>query len=54
MIICVQLCIIYFGGAVFRTTPLSPTQFLIPFALALSVIPYNIIVKLFLKKQGGV
>lgn len=54
MIICVQLCIIYFGGAVFRTTPLSPTQFLIPFGLALSVIPYNIIVKLFLKKQGGV
>lgn len=54
MIICIQVGMIYFGGSVFRTTPLSPLQFLIPFGMALSVIPFNMLVKLLLRRTGSV
>ena len=56
-VVVVQILIIYFGGTIFRTIPLSLFQLLIVIILALSVIPVDIMRKIILrsfKKKGGV
>ncbi len=47
----VQLLIIYFGGEVFRCTPLSPMHLLYAALIALTVIPADMLRKLIFKKS---
>lgn len=47
-----QICMIYFGGSIFRTTGLSFVEFDIMLILAFSVIPFDFIRKIILKKCG--
>ncbi len=56
-VVMVQICLIYFGGNIFRTVPLSFYQLTIVIAIAISVIPIDILRKLILRifnKKGGV
>lgn len=48
----VQVCMIYFGGSIFRTTGLSFLEFDVMLILAFSVIPFDLIRKIILKKAG--
>ena len=47
----VQLLIVYFGGSVFRTTPLSPHDMLAALALAFVVVPFDILRKFAVRKK---
>lgn len=48
----VQVILIYFGGSLFRTTGLSIYEFEIMLILAFSIIPFDFIRKIILKKKG--
>ena len=48
----VQIGMIYFGGSIFRTTGLSFIEFDVMLILAFSVIPFDFIRKIILKKCG--
>ncbi len=48
---CVQLLIVYFGGDVFRTTPLAPRDLASALLLAFTVIPFDMTRKLITKKR---
>lgn len=50
-IIAAQLCMIYFGGSVFRTCPLSPAELLQLFLLSSSVLVWGIAVKALLSRK---
>lgn len=47
----VQTVLIYFGGSLFRTAPLTPRELLTSVALALFVIPLYLVVQIY--RQGG-
>lgn len=47
-----QICMIYFGGSIFRTTGLSFVEFDVMLVLAFSVVPFDFIRKIILKKRG--
>ena len=49
----VQLLIIYFGGEVFRCTPLAPIHLLYCALIAFTVIPADMIRKMLFKKRNG-
>ncbi len=49
----VQLALIYFGGALFRTTPLSVFELAVTALLASSVIPVDVARKLWLRARGA-
>ena len=51
-IITVQILLIYFGGSIFRTSGLSLFEFEIMILFAFTVIPFDFIRKLILKKKG--
>ena len=51
-IVIVQILLIYFGGSVFRTSGLSLFEFEIMILFAFTVIPFDFIRKLILKKKG--
>lgn len=51
-IVVVQIILIYYGGTVFRTTGLSLFEFEIMILFALTVIPFDGIRKIILKKKG--
>lgn len=51
-IVFVQILLIYFGGSVFRTSGLTLFEFEIMILFALTVIPFDWIRKLILKKKG--
>jgi len=48
----IQIFLIYYGGELFRTTGLTLYEFYIMFFIAFSVIPFDIIRKIILKKRG--
>ena len=48
----VQLILMYYGGSVFRTNPLSIKELLITIIISFSVIPFDIIRKIINKKIG--
>ena len=48
----VQVLLIYFGGSIFRTTGLSFLEFDVMLVVAFSVIPFDILRKIVLKKMG--
>ena len=48
----VQVILIYFGGTLFRTTGLSIYEFEIMLILAFSIIPFDFIRKIIIKKRG--
>ncbi|MCQ2431537.1 MAG: calcium-translocating P-type ATPase, PMCA-type [Clostridia bacterium] len=50
-IIAVQLVMIYFGGAIFRTQPLSPHDLFMILGFAATVLLYSVIVKLILGRK---
>jgi magnesium-transporting ATPase (P-type) len=50
-IIAAQLCMIYFGGSVFRTSPLGVSELLLIFALSASVLLWGMLVKIILGKR---
>ena len=57
LIIVIQIIMIYFGGSIFRTVPLSILEFIIMFILSFSVIPFDMIRKKVFKsilKNNGV
>lgn len=57
LIIVIQIMMIYFGGSIFRTVPLSIYEFIIMFILSFSVIPFDMIRKKVFKsilKNNGV
>ena len=57
LIIVIQIIMIYFGGSIFRTVPLSIYEFIIMFILSFSVIPFDMIRKKVFKsilKNNGV
>ena len=49
----VQLALIYFGGALFRTMPLSPFDLAVTAGLAFTVIPVDFARKLWLQARGA-
>lgn len=49
-IIIVQIMMMYFGGNMFRTVPLTLKEFIIMFLLSFSVVPFDIIRKIICKK----
>ena len=51
-IIIVQILLIYYGGSLFRTTGLSLFEFEVMLLMALTVIPFDMIRKIILKKKG--
>lgn len=51
-IVIVQVLLIYFGGSVFRTSGLSLFEFEIMLLFSFTVIPFDFIRKLILKKKG--
>ena len=53
-IVTVQLLLIYFGGSLFRTVPLSFKEIVIILILSLSVIPIDLIRKLIYKKNNKI
>ena len=52
LVIIVQVSLIYFGGSMFRTVPLSFSEFLTMILLSITVIPVDWIRKIFLRKRG--
>jgi len=48
----VQVVLIYKGGKIFRTTSLSPNEFIFMIALAFTVIPVDWLRKYILAKKG--
>ena len=52
MISIIQVLLIYYGGELFRTTGLTIYEFYIMFIVSFSVIPFDIIRKIILKKRG--
>lgn len=51
-IVLVQILLIYYGGNVFRTSGLTSLEFEIMLLFAFTVIPFDLIRKIFLKKKG--
>ena len=51
-IVIVQIFLIYFGGSLFRTTSLSLLEFEVMILISLSVIPFDILRKILLRKKG--
>ena len=51
-IVIVQILLIYFGGSVFRTSGLSLFEFEVMILFAFTVIPFDFVRKLILKKKG--
>lgn len=51
---CVQITMIYFGGALFRTTPLSAKDLAIAVLMSLSVIPFDFVRRLLYRLHGNV
>ncbi len=49
LILAIQIFMIYFGGELFRCTPLSPRELLFVFLLAASVLPFDFIRRVFNK-----
>ena len=49
----IQIFMIYFGGNLFRTTPLLPKELLTVIILAFSVIPFEMIRRIFYKLRKG-
>jgi magnesium-transporting ATPase (P-type) len=45
----IQVCMIYYGGSIFRTVPLTAREFLTVILLAFSVIPFEFVRKIFSK-----
>ena len=52
-IVVVQVILIYYGGSVFRTTGLSLFEFEVMILFAFTVIPFDLLRKLSLKKKGS-
>lgn len=52
IIVIVQIILIYYGGTIFRTSGLSMFEFKIMVLLALTVIPFDEIRKIILKRKG--
>ena len=50
-IIAAQLFMIYFGGALFRTCPLAPTDLLLLVLLAATVLVWSVLVKVVLRRK---
>ena len=48
----IQILMIYFGGTVFRTVPITAGELLGVLALAFTVIPFEIIRRMFYKLSG--
>lgn len=51
-IVIVQIILIYYGGSLFRTTPLNTKELLVVIAIAFSVIPIDFIRKVILRLKG--
>ena len=47
----VQIILIYYGGEVFRTTGLTIYEFELMIIIAFSIIPFDIVRKIILKKK---
>lgn len=52
LIAIVQICLIYYGGELFRATGLTIYEFEIMLIVSFSVIPFDIIRKIIIKKRG--
>ncbi|MBQ8681373.1 MAG: calcium-translocating P-type ATPase, PMCA-type [Bacilli bacterium] len=50
-IMVVQIGMIYYGGSLFRTTGLTPKEFIFTILMAMTVIPFDMTRKLWLKKR---
>ncbi len=48
----IQILMIYFGGTVFRTVPLTASELLSVIAIAFSIIPFEIVRRIFYKLSG--
>ncbi len=48
----VQIIMIYYGGSIFRTVPLSVKEFIIMFLLSFTVVPVDVLRKKICKKYG--
>lgn len=53
-IVFVQIILIYYGGNIFRTVPLTIQELMVMLVLALTVIPVDMIRKSFCKKYGKI
>jgi len=53
MVIVIQLYLVYYGGNIFRTYGLTLNELAIVLTLALTVIPFDILRKLYLKKKNN-
>ena len=51
-IICVQIGMIYYGGSLFRTSGLTIKEFIIMLCIAFTVIPFDMLRKFILKRNG--
>ena len=51
-VLIVQLILIYFGGEVFRTTGLSIKELWITMLISMTVVPFDFLRKIILKKSG--
>ena len=51
-IIIVQVYLIYYGGSMFRTKGLTITEFIIMLLIALTVIPFDMLRKIYLKRRN--
>ncbi len=51
-IVVVQIILIYYGGSMFRTVPLSVKEFIVMTILSFTVVPFDIVRKLVFKKYG--
>ena len=51
-ILVVQIIMIYYGGSIFRTVPLSVKEFIIMLLLSLTVVPVDVLRKKICKKYG--
>lgn len=51
-IVIVQIVLMYYGGDMFRTSPLTLKEFIIMILISLSVIPVDVLRKTVSKKYG--
>lgn len=51
-IVIVQIILMYYGGDMFRTSPLTLKEFIIMILISLSVIPVDVLRKIVSKKYG--
>ena len=51
-IILVQVGMIYYGGNLFRTSGLTLNEFIFMILISLTVIPFDMLRKIYLKKKG--